>query len=470
VRKSAAPLFLIATLALPLAARQAATEVAGSRDPVPPRPSAAAPAPPRPTASAPAVPPSPQSAPPAAAALTLAEAHALALQNHPLLKQAQFAFEASHQVVREARSDYMPTVTADLTGVDAKNDSRIGAGGLNNPIIYSRYANGLTVSQLVTDFGRTQNLVASSRLQSQAASENVEATRQQILLGVDQAYYGVLRADAVLRVAQQTVNERQQVVDQASALEKARLKSGLDLSFAQVNLSQAQLDLVRAQNDLNASYADLATALGLPGGQAFSLAETPTPAPPDPASADRLVAQALLDRPDLQSLRLDTSSAQKFAYAERDLNRPTVSALASAGTVPISGPIASTYAAAGVNVEIPVFNGFLFSARHAEAQSRASAINQQMRNEAYLVERDTRVALLNVETAWRQIGIAQQLLDQANLALNLSQARYNLGLASIVELSQAQLNQTMAEIEQARAKYDYQAQYSQLQFQLGDLH
>jgi outer membrane protein len=65
--------------------------------------------------------------------------------------------------------------------------------------------------------------------------------------------------------------------------------------------------------------------------------------------------------------------------------------------------------------------------------------------------------------------VTQQLLNQANQALDLAQSRYNLGLSSIVELSQAQLNQTQALIDQASAKYDYETQISALNFQIGAL-
>src|SRR6202040_1079085 len=107
-----------------------------------------------------------------------------------------------------------------------------------NPIIYDRFADGIAVNQLVTDFGRTHQLVKSSNLYAKAQQENVTATRADILLGVNRAYFNVLRAQAVLQVAEQTVKSRQLVADQTSALQKSSLKSGLDVSFANVDLAQ----------------------------------------------------------------------------------------------------------------------------------------------------------------------------------------------------------------------------------------
>jgi outer membrane protein len=90
--------------------------------------------------------------------LTLKEAEAIAVKNHPRLRAAFLTMLAANQVTTETRSAYYPNVFASLTGAGALFNSRIAAGALNNPIIYERLATGFTVSQMVTDFGRTSNL------------------------------------------------------------------------------------------------------------------------------------------------------------------------------------------------------------------------------------------------------------------------------------------------------------------------
>jgi outer membrane protein len=117
--------------------------------------------------------------------LSLQEAEAIALKNHPLVEASRLSALAARQVVTEAKSAYYPFAYSSLTGAAAESGSRIAAGVLNNPIIYNRYANGVTVSQLLTDFGRTPNLVASSSLHAQAQDENAQATREDVLLQVD---------------------------------------------------------------------------------------------------------------------------------------------------------------------------------------------------------------------------------------------------------------------------------------------
>ncbi len=399
--------------------------------------------------------------------LTLKEAEGIALQNHPQIQTAQFLASAADQVVRENRSDYYPMAFGSLTGAMALHDSRIGAGGLNNPIIYNRYANGVGVSQLITDFGRTKNLVQSSDLHARAQHENVATTRADVLLQVDQGYYAALRAQAVLKVAEETVSARQLVSDQVTALAAGNLKSGLDVSFANVNLSEAKLLLVQAQNDVQAAFAQLSAALGYAEQKTFELVEEPNPSPP-PADPSTLIVQALRDRPELAAQRLNVESAGKFATAERDLYLPTISAIGTAGLIPAGQEVLSDrYAAAGLNINIPIFNGHLFSAFRAEADLKARAESQSLRDLQDRVTRDVRLAWLNASAGFQRLALTAELLDQASKAMELSQARYNLGLGSIVELSQAQLNKTQAEIVQASAKYDYQAQIASLNYQIG---
>jgi outer membrane protein len=402
--------------------------------------------------------------------LSLQEAEQIAIQNHPQIQGAIDMASAAKAQVTQQRSAYYPTAYGSVTAADAENNSRIAAGFLNNPIIYERYANGLTVNQLVTDFGRTHELVKSSNLHAQAEQEDVVTTRADVLLGVDRAYFGVQKAQAVLSVAQETVRDRQLVADQVGELEKNKIKSGLDLSFANVDLAQAQLLLVQAENDLDASHAQLSAALGYADLRTFELAEEPVP-PAPAANFPDLLQQALKNRPELIGLRLDADSAHSYATAERDLSFPTISATGSAGLTPVGADqLAPRYAAAGINVNIPIFNGHLFGALRSEASSRAKADDQYVRDLQNRIVRDVRIAWLNSNSAFQRLALTDQLLKQATDALDLAQERYKLGLSSIIELSQAQLNMTQAQLQSASAKYDYQAQLSVLNYQIGASH
>ncbi len=399
--------------------------------------------------------------------LTLKEAQAIALRQHPRVGQARSEAQAAGQVAAQLRSAYFPTVGANLTGAGALNDSRIAAGGLNNPLVYDRLGVGFSVSQLITDFSRTGNLVESAKLHAKAQESAVTTTRAQVVEEVDRTFYSLLRAQAVLKVAQQTVAARRLVADQADILAKNKLKSELDVSFAKVNLSDAELLLVSAENELQAAQTDFSTALGFPAAERFRLVEEPLP-PSLPATSDNLVKEALNARPEVATLRLEESSAEKFARAERALIFPTVSSVFTVGATPVrQHQLDDRWAAVGLNFSLPVLNGRLFSARRKEAEFRVAAAQERLRNMEYEIGRDVRVAWLNAKTAYDRLDLTKKMLDQANLAYQLAQSRYNLGLSSIVELSQTQLSQTAAEIAGVSARYEYQLRRAILDYTAG---
>jgi outer membrane protein len=398
--------------------------------------------------------------------LSLKEAEALALKNNPQISMARLTALASEQVTREVRSNLWPSATANLTGVDSRENSRITAGGLNNPIIYERAAAGVVVNQLITDFGRTTNLAASANYAAKAENQNAIATKEQILLAVDQAFYSALQAHAVLTVAQQTVSARQTVSDQVEALFKSKLRSQLDFSFASVNLAQAKLLRLDATNNQDAALAALSAVLGYPRLRNFQLIEDTTPITSPPGNVDDLISSAFSMRPEILALDFGYRAAEKFQSAEHDLFYPTIQAVGVVGDTPVRNPVLSSwYGAVGVNVGIPLFNGFLYSARSREAHLKTQATQDRLRDLQDRISRDVRTSWLNANTAYQRVSVTQQLLDQASLGLDLAQTRYKLGLSSIVELSQAELQQTQAQISSAQAGYDYRLALAVLRYQ-----
>jgi len=402
--------------------------------------------------------------------LSIKDAEAIALKSNPSISAARLNALASHQVTREARSALWPQSYMDLTAVEARDNSRISAGALNNPIIFTRAAAGATVNQLITDFGHTTNTVASARLHANAEEQNAVATKEDILLATDQAFYNTLQTHAVLRVAEQTVASRQLLSDQVSALTKSKLKSDLDLSFANVNLAQAKLLYLDALNNDKSAMASLSAILGYPTLQNFEIVDSTEQLSPPPADVDQLITEAFAKRPEILSLEFEAESVEKQHLASRDEMLPTISALGAFGYSPIHDDrMVGPYAAVGVNVQIPVFNGFLFSARSREAYLRAEASKQRLSDLRNRISRDVRTSWLTASTAFDRVNVSEQLLAQANLALDLAQTRYKLGLSSIVELSQAQLQQTQAEIGNAQAQYEYRFALASLSYQVAGL-
>jgi outer membrane protein len=388
--------------------------------------------------------------------LTLNQAEALALKNNPQITIGKLRALVARQYIRQARSALLPTASMSVTAVDSNPGSRLSAGFLNNPILFPRAAAGASVTQLVTDFGRSTNLLSSSEYQAKAEDQNAAATTAQIILVVDQAFYNVLETKALVIVAHQTVDSRQLFVDKIKALTEAKLKSELDLSFAQVDLARGRLLLLEAQNNYETSLAVLSAILGFPDEQDFQLVEEPAAIAPPALDVLPLIQQALQQRPEVLALQDEVQAAQKFGSAEHDLWRPTVNALGVVGEAPVrDNHIPNWYGAVGVNINIPVYNGFLFSARAKSADLQTEVSRQKLADLRNNIARDVRTSWQDTARAYERLSVTRQLREQAGLALDLAQARYNLGLGSIVEFSQAELQKTEADIADTDAKYQY---------------
>jgi outer membrane protein len=388
--------------------------------------------------------------------LTLPQAEALALKNNPQITIGKLRALVARQYVREARSALLPNAYLSVTAVDSNPGSRLSAGGLNNPILFPRAAAGATVGQLITDFGRSTNLLSSSESQAKAEDQNAAATTAQIILVVDQTFYNVLETKALVSVAQQTVDSRQLLVDKIKALTDAKLKSELDLSFSRVDLARGKLLLLEAQNNYQGSLASLSAILGYSDEQSFLLLEEPANNAPPALDVLPLIQQALNQRPEVAALQDEVDAAEKFGSAEHDLWRPTVSALGVVGEAPVRDDhIPNWYGAVGVNINIPVFNGSLYNARAKAADLQTEVNRQKLAELRHNIARDVRISWQDTNRAFERLSVTQQLREQASLAFDLAQARYNLGLGSIVEFSQADLQKTEANIADTDARYQY---------------
>ena len=407
---------------------------------------------------------------PAPERLTREQAEETALRNNPRISVSHLLALAQHQVVRESRAGELPTLTGSVTAEAANDGSRVASGAISDSRLFQHAGGGVALSQLITDFGHTSNLIASSKLQERAQNANALATREDVVLATDQAFYNALQAQALLEVARQTVSTRQATQGQVNQLTQNKLRSTLDLSFANVTVSQAQLLELDARNNANATMAALDEVLGLDHEVAYTLVDSTTAAPPPPPDVDVLVQLAIKQRPDLQSVDLNRQAEQKLSKAQADQKLPTISALGTVGAAPVRpGQYFRSSWDGGIaaNVNVPIFNGFLFSAQAKEASLRANAVSEQTRQLRNQIVRDVHTAWLEANNAFLRIAVTAELLNQANQSLGLAQTRYRLGLSSIVELSQAQLQQTEADISHTNAEYQYRLALAALNFQIG---
>lgn len=409
--------------------------------------------------------------------ITRLEAETLALKNNPRITASQLLALAAGQVARETRAGELPQIYGAATAEKAQDGSRIGAapGVLTSSRLYTHAAGGGTFSQLLTDFGHTRDLVATNRLQQKALDQTTLATRQDVLLATDEAFYRLLNAQSLLQVAQAAVAARGSVQNLTQALTKSALKSDLDLNIASADLSQSQLLQLDAENGVASTSAALAAILAASPDTLYEAVEDPNaapPPPPDAGSSTALNAVAQAQRPDLQSLRLSAQAFKEYARAQQLQQLPTISASAVGGVTPVGVDgvfVPHWFAAGGVNLTLPLFTGFRITAQAQEARLRERATEKQAQELSDTIARDVRVSVLNAQTAFRRIGVADQFRNQTAQAFSLAQTRYKLGLSSIVELSQAQLQTTQAAVSAVNARYDYLLALRALDYSRGQL-
>jgi outer membrane protein len=403
--------------------------------------------------------------------LTLAEAEAIALANQPRMLAAQQRAKAAADQIRETRSEYFPTLSFNATGARvADPGTATAAGNITTSSISDRFAYGGNLIQLVTDFGRTKALVARSRDEATEQQDIATLTRAQVRLDVREAYYDVLGAEAVLRAAQAALSNRQLVARQLSELAQSQLRSTLDVQFADVLVNQGELAVVQAQSTVAQQRAHLATAMGQSQPVSAPLSDVTATSEPLPPTADDLRQQAQQQRADLKAAKAQQSAAENLTVADRRLSYPTLNVLGAAGEIPYHDyTLHGSYAAAGFNLAIPIFNGGLFSAEHSQAAHEATAAAQDTNEMRLDVDEQVRDSWYRASETWQSIAVTTRLLNTSKEALRLAQDRYDAGLGNIVELNEAQLNETSAEIDAANAVYTYLARRAQLEFAAGQL-
>ena len=199
------------------------------------------------------------------AQLTLHEAEQIAIRNNPRIRVAQLLARAQHQVYRQTRAGYLPQLQGGAVAAQANNGSRFTFDGLRSTRLLTHAGGGLDFHQLLTDFGHTTNLIASSKLYEKAQNAQAQASTLDIVLITDQAFYDALEAQAMVQVAQQTVDTRKTTDQQITELTNNKLRSTIDLAFADENLARAQLLLLDAQTQYSNAINALTRCWDLTG-------------------------------------------------------------------------------------------------------------------------------------------------------------------------------------------------------------
>jgi outer membrane protein TolC len=398
---------------------------------------------------------------PAAAPLTLAKTLDSVLARYPSLEAAQAEVDAARGRTVQSEADRRTQISADAgyNYLSIRPYVAIplpGAPAALYETITNSYSAHLTARQLLTDFGRTDALVALARTGELSARDALEQTRSQLGYQTIQAFYGVLLLRSSVSVSQEEIRS----LEEALRISKNKFGGGtatrFDVLTTEVHLANARNALIDSQASLEKQEAMLRQMLGAEPGAPLALSgDFGEPGSLPDLSAT--IAAGLQNRPEMKLARDSADSASARLDAADRENRPTVAAQAAAGLEDGQLPELYTnrgFVSAGVSVSVPLFTGQRITGQRMEARAELRAAQSRMSELHRIIATDVSDALSDLKAALARLSNADTLVEQAKEAESLAVTRYANGVITNFELLDAQSSARAAELTRYQARYD----------------
>jgi outer membrane protein len=408
-----------------------------------------------------------QTATPATAPLTLDQALELARAN-PQLAQAQASVLQARGQLGISRSGFLPSGSA---GAKAGwTGTNLGASP--SSVLYDTYNASITLNQTLWDFGRTLGAFLAARDMERAALAGVDVAWQAVELDVRTGYYNVLATEALVAVADQTVNSNQKQLDLARGLFEVGQRPRFDVTTADVNFQQSLISQIIAHDAVILYRIALSKAVG----QDVSKRTLELPSVPQDIDLDvpRLMAEALSARPDLRASELEISAADQNLSSAKSAWYPILGVSASYlwnnSRYPVAGglpaPDSNSWNILGT-ITWPFLNGGASMAQ-VDVQTGVLASSRASRDLLLLqVRSDVEQAVTTVNEARARRAVATKLVGQARENLDLAQGRYQAGIGTIIDVTVSQTSYTSAQAQEVKAVFDLATAWAQLQRAIG---
>jgi outer membrane protein TolC len=386
--------------------------------------------------------------------LTIDQALILAKQN-PQIAQAQGALMQAQGQIGVARSGFLPSASASASVFG----TTLNPGLQANDTFYPLYGSSVTLNQTLWDFGRTLGAYQAARDVERSARFDVENTWQQVELNVRTSYYVVLATQALVNVAQQTVDSNQKKLDLAKGLFEVGQRPRFDVTKAEVDLENSRISLLQAKNGVVLSRIALTQAIGRDVNDAtLVFPELPPVEQPD---VPALLHTAMENRPDLKSVELQILAAGETLDSLRSGWLPILGASATVRWNGTDTPLVNNWTA-GATLTWPFLNGGAVLGR-AESQTGVIAQVKAGRDLLLLqIRTDVEQAVATLGESRARRAVAKTLVVQARESLELASGRYQAGLGTIIELSDAQTSYSNAQAQEVKAVFDLATAWAQL--------
>ncbi len=396
-----------------------------------------------------AVPPAPTPAPPPPdlspekltnRTISLYEAIDVALKNSPVTRQSWLLTQSAAADVGSRRSAYYPAVEADLSGVRQKQS----ALGGSVTTLSTTYTPSVGLNWLLLDLGGRGADVEEAKRRLYAADFTHNATMNDLMLGVAQAYYSYQGARALLVAQEASLKQAQENYAAAEERHRAGVATIADVLQARTVLSQQRLAYDQVSGQIQTFRGQLATALGVPVDLPVDAADLPADVHENAsvATVNRLIAEAEKSRPDLAAARARAQAAHAHVTSARSAGLPTLSASAfdSRNYYDFLGettPYTTNYSL-GLFLRVPLFTGFktVYDTRSAEAAARAADAGAESFSQQVIFQ--VWNSYFGVQTAAQQVRASKDLLESAKESAEVARGRYREGVGSILDLLTAE--------------------------------
>ncbi len=399
--------------------------------------------------------------------LSLQRCVAIALARDPDLRGLGYAADAADARLLQARSQYLPSASA--TAGYQKNDAvkRNLEDPYRSPALntFDDKTVGVSVSELIFDFGKRYSSVKAARFLRDAARSQRDSLAVKVAADVKQAYYAVLQAKRARALRSEMVEQFKQHLSVARTRFEAGVRPKYFVTKAETDLSTAELDFLRADKELQVAQAVLAAAMNFFSAPAFDIVDT-LDFEKYEAELDDILAKAFSTRQDLQALSEQTKAAGKSLAAARGDLFPAFYATAGYQFAGSRAPLSNGWNA-GVNVTADLFSGFRKIGELSEAKDFLRQTETKVESLRRQIGLDARKAFLALQEAEKAIKTATQGRGQAKENLEIAETNYTTGSGTPVEVTDAAVLYSNASMSLISALYDYRVARANIEKTMG---
>jgi outer membrane protein len=415
--------------------------------------------------------------------VTLDEAQRNAVQNQPQIHQARAATAASVGRIGEARSGYLPQITATATDeATTLNATAPRSGGTSTAAsavpsygvwtFFNLFSAGVSGTQLIYDFGQTSEKWRAAKRATESLEATEKATVNTALLNVRTAFFTARADKALVKVAEETLANELKHLAQVVGQVSVGVNPEIDLATERTTVANDKLALIQAQNSYDVARVQLNVAMGVSSNTEYDVADEGLSAiEGEDASTDALAARGLADRPELLSLTKEREYNELTVRSLKGGYGPTLSAVGALSVTDVANPSFGSAAVPTANVGAlltwPLLQGGLTNGQVKEAEGNLGVTEAQLEQERLQVRLDVEQARLGVRTYKVAITTAEEVLTNARYQLKLAEKRYAAGVGSIIELGDAQVAVTSAGAQRVQADFNLATARAQLLAALG---